>query len=313
LLAVVFITVFSVSTFASSCTNPSTTFDWQTETVRFTMGYLFWPTSNWADSYINQTGIYEVVFHDSTVADVEVKAYDNCGSSPVCTDYDGGGYASCTFTVTNPKTYHFYVKTYYEGGIQPRYYLSVYRIGSLPVACYSNSDCGTSGYTGSNYCSNDDVYRNYKTYTCHNPGSTSSYCSNSTSSIKQQECGSTTYGSWGSEYCSGDSIVKKRTVYGKGCSSGSCTSSTTTETTTVKNCNNDNYYGSYEFYCSGSQLRKRQRYFDYSCGGSSCIIGSSNYTNDSLVENCALGCSNNACIIIKPNLKITESDIVIER
>lgn len=44
-------------------------------------------------------------------------------------------------------------------------------------------ECGTSGYTGSNYCYNGDVYRDYVTKSC-NAGS----CTSSTTKNKQKEC-----------------------------------------------------------------------------------------------------------------------------
>ena len=45
-------------------------------------------------------------------------------------------------------------------------------------------DCGTSGYTGVNYCYLNDVYRDYVTRGC-----SGSSCTSSTSKIKQDECG----------------------------------------------------------------------------------------------------------------------------
>lgn len=59
---------------------------------------------------------------------------------------------------------------------------------SQNISCYSNSDCGSSGYTGSAFCQGNSVYRNYVTYTCQNPGTSSSYCTNSTNSQLVQTC-----------------------------------------------------------------------------------------------------------------------------
>ncbi len=43
--------------------------------------------------------------------------------------------------------------------------------------CNSNADCGTNGYIGDPYCGNDgNVYRNYKFYTCYNPGECIATC-----------------------------------------------------------------------------------------------------------------------------------------
>jgi hypothetical protein len=58
----------------------------------------------------------------------------------------------------------------------------------FPIKCRTNSDCGTDGYVGNSYCSGKDVKRNYITYSCVNPGTTSSYCSNSTTAKLIQTC-----------------------------------------------------------------------------------------------------------------------------
>jgi len=59
------------------------------------------------------------------------------------------------------------------------------------IACYSNSGCGTNGpIMGTESCSNNDVYEQYRTYTCQNPGTSSSFCSSSTNLQLKQSCGS---------------------------------------------------------------------------------------------------------------------------
>ena len=57
------------------------------------------------------------------------------------------------------------------------------------IICSKNSDCGTDGYMGNAFCSGNNVNQNYITYTCSNPGITSSSCSNLTISKKKEECG----------------------------------------------------------------------------------------------------------------------------
>lgn len=107
------------------------------------------------------------------------------------------------------------------------------------IICSTNSQCGTNDWVaGTNTCSSNDVYQNFKTYTCNNPGTTSSSCSDATVLTLKTDCGDTTYGSWGANYCSGSNVMKSRDVYNKGCSSGACTQSTTTENQTVQTCAN---------------------------------------------------------------------------
>ncbi|MCX6723362.1 MAG: hypothetical protein NT094_04870, partial [Candidatus Staskawiczbacteria bacterium] len=48
----------------------------------------------------------------------------------------------------------------------------------VDIACSSNSNCGNNGLIDSPFCQSGNVYQNYKTYTCHNPGTASSSCTN---------------------------------------------------------------------------------------------------------------------------------------
>ncbi|MDO8459869.1 MAG: hypothetical protein Q7S74_02045 [Nanoarchaeota archaeon] len=48
---------------------------------------------------------------------------------------------------------------------------------NTPINCASNLDCGTSGFIGSEFCSANDVLKNFQTATCHNAGTTNSSCS----------------------------------------------------------------------------------------------------------------------------------------
>ncbi|MCX6720227.1 MAG: hypothetical protein NTW11_00190 [Candidatus Staskawiczbacteria bacterium] len=56
------------------------------------------------------------------------------------------------------------------------------------IICGSNTQCGTSGLIGSPYCLGNNVYQNYKTYTCNNAATFNSYCSDSTASQLQTTC-----------------------------------------------------------------------------------------------------------------------------
>src|SRR3989344_4105954 len=58
------------------------------------------------------------------------------------------------------------------------------------IACYSNSNCEADDWiSGTETCSGGDVWAQYKTNTCVNPGTTSSYCSSSNSlQVKEPLC-----------------------------------------------------------------------------------------------------------------------------
>jgi len=71
----------------------------------------------------------------------------------------------------------------------------VCKLGSCTakITCSNDSDCGTSDYTGSTYCSTDknklkNVYQKYITYTCKNPGTGDSKCVNSTDEKLKEQC-----------------------------------------------------------------------------------------------------------------------------
>lgn len=54
--------------------------------------------------------------------------------------------------------------------------------------CKKNSDCEASGFTGSKFCQDGDVYQNYKQFTCNNPGKTSSACNSESFSKLVEDC-----------------------------------------------------------------------------------------------------------------------------
>ena len=56
------------------------------------------------------------------------------------------------------------------------------------IECYNNADCGTDGLIGELFCTGDNVFRNFKTFTCNNPGTPESSCSSSISPQLIQTC-----------------------------------------------------------------------------------------------------------------------------
>ncbi len=59
---------------------------------------------------------------------------------------------------------------------------------NTPIACFFDSDCGTNGYFGNNSCVEKNVTRNYKTYTCNNPGTGNSFCNSQNEPRTQEIC-----------------------------------------------------------------------------------------------------------------------------
>jgi len=63
---------------------------------------------------------------------------------------------------------------------------------SVTPKCSANYDCGIDGYSGDLFCvtgmENNKTYKNYLTYTCKNPGTTSAVCVTTTQAKLQETC-----------------------------------------------------------------------------------------------------------------------------
>lgn len=112
-------------------------------------------------------------------------------------------------------------------------------IEEQPIECNENSDCGTSEFIGNVFCSSDDLFQNYITYTCNNPETPESYCSDSTSPKLKQDCGDSSCGNFGENYCKGDDVYHSRNCVDKGCESGSCFSENRVDEQLIKECDYD--------------------------------------------------------------------------
>ena len=152
------------------------------------------------------------------------------------------------------------------------------------VACSTNSACGTNGVIGSPFCQGNNVYQNYKTYTCNNPGTASSYCSDSTTAQLQTPCATNQI-----------------------CTNGSCTTSCTQNS--QQRCNGNNLY----WYDSCGNQGNLIQYCTNGCSGNTCITNTCTYhasqrcsgsylywydscgTQQELAQYCTNGCSGNAC------------------
>ena len=101
--------------------------------------------------------------------------------------------------------------------------------------CDQNSDCGSAGWSGSNFCKSDDVYRKWMDPICHIPGGTSSFCEQLLNDRLIEDCGDNYCTDW-SSYCSGEVLYRSRTCHDRGCSSASCFDTSHTEQEMVENC-----------------------------------------------------------------------------
>jgi hypothetical protein len=108
-----------------------------------------------------------------------------------CSDTDGGNYPLVYGTVSG-----YYNKVWYSysdycvnaGNIMEYYCNGVYRTSQ-------QQSCGTDGYVGSNYCSSEDVYKDWRDYAC-----ASGACGYTDTPTIQQDCVSGQYCSAGACY-----------------------------------------------------------------------------------------------------------------
>jgi len=132
------------------------------------------------------------------------------------------------------------------------------------VSCSKNSDCGIDGFSDGKFCTNSDVYQNYLTYKCENPGTINSVCTNKVEARKILDCSNS-------------------------CSNGKCLDITCNNN---NDCNDNKVYtkdvcvnpGTIESYCSHENIN---------CFTSSDCNDNNEYTNDRCVNP---GSENSYCV-----------------
>jgi len=167
---------------------------------------------------------------------------DNCLEWPSSTSGNGNEY--CTYGCSN-------------GQCNPE------------IACYNDSMCGDEGPIGDPWCSNDDVWQNNITYTCHYPGQPDAYCSNYTSSQVIEDCPEDSYSD---NYCSDDDVHVNFTD--RGCLDGACFENTTPQF--VQECGAEG--------CLDGECVYVECYNDTQCGNSS-YVGDPFCQEDSVWQN----------------------------
>ncbi len=210
-------------------------------------------------------------------------------------------------------------------------------VNDVPIACFNETDCGTDSYIGTEYCSGKDVYQAYRDYTCHNPGTISSMCSYTDSSILKQTCtdacenGSCVsvecfsdsdcpdYGWAGNNYCSGGDlygIYRKSVCSNNGTSSSSCDyedesrlkqdctdvckdGSCTTEKITCSSDSDcgDDYYVGYN-YCKEDDVYRLKR--EWNCVSPGTTSSRCEFSdNEKLIDSCTDACESGVCTDIE--------------
>lgn len=135
-----------------------------------------------------------------------------------------------------------------------------------PIACFKNSDCGNSGMIEMPFCKGDNVYQQYKTNYCINPGKFNAQCTSSLNDFLIEKC-----------------------LAGKPCSNGACQFA----------CYEDADCGTKEYsapFCNGNNIYQQYAKFTCSNPGTSNAKCSSAPAVD-LIANCSSKqlCSNGSC------------------
>ena len=105
----------------------------------------------------------------------------------------------------------------------------------IEYECYINSDCGTSTWTGNPYCQNSNVFQNYRTYACENPGTPFASCVQLNQGKIKQSCGNDIDGDW-ITYCKDSNVWESKTISEKGCLDGFCFTNTEKSDKMVRSC-----------------------------------------------------------------------------
>jgi len=146
------------------------------------------------------------------------------------------------------------------------------------IACSTNSDCGTDGLVGNPFCQSGDVYKNFRTYTCNNPGTTSATCTHSDVAELQNTC-----------------------TGNQTCTSGSCT---TVACNSNSDCGTDGLIGNP--FCKNGDVY--QSYKTNTCNNPGTANSSCTATlADQLQTNCTSNqnCSNGSCITNPTNISVS--------
>ncbi len=146
------------------------------------------------------------------------------------------------------------------------------------IICSSNIDCGVNDLSGSPWCSNNDVYQWYREYTCNNPGTEQSFCSDESNIIMKEDCREDSHSD---NYCYDNDVYQNFTD--RGCSDGACFENTTTQK--VQECGAEG--------CLDGECVYVECYNDSECGVND-YVGDSSCQEDNVWQNYITYTCNNA-------------------
>ena len=258
---------------------------------------------------------------ETRVQDCEDKGCSNglCNSSPSCTSH---AYSSCSgndlywFDSCNQmeeikqdcgesEQGEWWESFCSNGNVYER--LTNISRGCSNNACYSNDDsetnfiqdCEGNGCTDG-ACDYSPSCYSHEYYQCYNKD-VYWYNSCNQRESKKNECGSSSTGSWGANYCKSGNVYKQRTNLSKGCSSDNCYSNSQVEESLVQNCQGKG--------CSNGTCNSTptctSHFYSACYNGNAYWYNSCNQKED-LKQDCkGGGCNNGSCTYVPGDVHVT--------
>jgi len=272
----------------------------------------------------------------------------NCSSNSQCgvNGYIGNKYCDendsyqdyKTFTCNNAGTANSYCSnTVAKTKIQDCDYGCVggLCLNPTPTTCCNNSQCGSNHFLNQLFCSNNNVYDKFVSFICNNAGTTNSFCVNSTSDVKVEDCSNGCLngaclnpvincssnsqcgvnGYIGNKYCDeNDSYQDYKTFTCNNAGTANSYCSNTVAKTKIQDCdygcanglcNNPLIICSNNSQCGTNHLLGQSfcssndvydKLLIFTCNNAGTVLSyCSNSITDTKVEDCSNGCANGAC------------------
>ncbi|MFH0712098.1 MAG: hypothetical protein V1889_03235 [archaeon] len=162
-----------------------------------------------------------------------------------------------------------------------------------PINCINNNDCGTTGFFGDEFCSNNDLFKKYRSAVCVNANTSESYCDVSLMEKNIVDCGEDEVGEMKS-YCSNDDVWMSQNSFSRGCSNASCFENVFSDEKMKEDCGEDSYGAFGDLYCVGDDVYKNRTRYDRGCAGAECFVNDS--VEEKFVAHCEVGCVGGECI-----------------
>ncbi len=170
-----------------------------------------------------------------------------------------------------------------------------------PIECFVNADCGTDGFVGEMFCSDElHTAQLFETFTCNEPGTGDSFCSSATEETVQETCEDICVGGVCEFFvCESDSECDDQNVNTEDVCVNPSTLDSVCENNPIEcfaneDCGTDGFVG--ERICSDS-LTASQMFREFTCSNAGTAKSACSYAEElQAVETCADLCFEGACV-----------------